>query len=89
MWSLYGRLVPADPDLFAELLAFVQEDTGLSDDDGDTPGRRWDIEILVEVDGEPHELIELRADGTIELKVLSSGAPRESFMPQQIATTMS
>jgi hypothetical protein len=72
MWSLYGRLVPADPDLFAELLALVQEDTGPPDDA--TPGRRWDIEILVEVDGEPHELIELRADGTIELEVISPGA---------------
>lgn len=74
MSSLYGRLVPADPDLFAELLALVQEDTGPPDDDDDTPGRCWDIEILVEVDGEPHELIELRADGTIELKVISPGA---------------
>jgi hypothetical protein len=59
-WSLYGRLVPADSDLFAELLALVQDDTGSPDDD-DTPGRRWDIEVLVEVDGEPHELIELRS----------------------------
>jgi hypothetical protein len=73
MWSLYGRLVSADPDLFAELLAPVQEDTGPMDDD-DTPGRRWGIEIQVEVDGEPHELLELRADGTIELKVISPGA---------------
>ena len=71
MWSLYGRLEPVDPALFAELLRLVQEDTGPADEDGnDEPSRRWDIDIRVEVEGLATELIDLRSDGTIELKIL-------------------